>query len=104
MTFLRHLLRSAACGFLVFSLPLVAYAQGSFTNSATLGASVAGTNLALTFSLTTTQGWVTLLAADRPEALGAKARFVNLAAAPPSRRGQFLAPLDPAVTAQYYRV
>src|ERR1041384_7368003 len=94
-----RLIRSAARCFLLFSLPLAAQAQSSFTNSATLRASVAGTNLAVSFSLTTTQGWVTLLAADRSEALAANARFVNLTAAPPSRQGQFLVPLNHAVTA-----
>src|SRR5262245_28456341 len=104
MNSLGRLIRSAALGLLLFSWPLAAQAQSSFTNSATLRASVAGTNLVVNFSLTSTRGWVTLLAAVRPEALAANARFVNLAAVPPSRQGQFLVPLDRAAPAQYYRL
>ena len=76
----------------------------TFTNSATLSATVSGTNLLITYSCTTTQGWVTLFAADRPDQLATNARPVDLAPVPPAMSGQFSVPLDAAAPAQFYKL
>ncbi len=76
----------------------------TFTNSATLSATVSGTNLLISYSLTTTQGWVTLFAADRPDQLATNARPVDLAPVPPAMVGQFTVPLDAAAPAQFYKL
>ena len=87
----------------LLSLGLTARAQ-AFTNSATLSATVSGTNLLINYTLTTTQGWVTLFAADRPDQLATNARPVDLAPVPPAMAGQFTVPLDPAAPAQFYKL
>lgn len=93
--------RAAFC--LCLLAPPAGRAQ-TFTNSATLSATVVGTNLVVNYSLTTTQGWVTLFAADRPEQLATQAQPVDLAQVPPSRQGQFTVPLEPAAPARFYKL
>lgn len=87
----------------MLALTLSTRAQ-TFTNSATLSATVSGTNLLITYSCTTTQGWVTLFAADRPDQLATNARPVDLAPVPPAMVGQFTVPLDSAAPAQFYKL
>src|SRR5436190_14006201 len=65
----------------------------SFTNSATLSAGLEGSNLLVTCSMATTQGWLTLLQADRPTQLTSNAQPVALVPAPPSLRSQFRLPV-----------
>jgi hypothetical protein len=78
----------------------------SFTNSAKLTAAVdaTGTNLVVRYSMTTTQGWVTLFSADRPEKLATNAQPVELAPVLPSMQGQFNVPINPAAAAQFYKL
>ena len=79
----------------------------AFTNSATLSAATdsTGTNLVITYSLTTTQGWVTLFEADRSENLATtNARPVGLSPVLPSQQGQFQVPIDPAAPVKFYRL
>ena len=59
-------------------VPGGSFAQG-FTSSATLTASIQGTNLVVNYSLTTTQGWATLFQADRMDRLASNAQPVDLA-------------------------
>jgi Bacterial Ig domain/Lysyl oxidase len=60
--------------------------------------------VAVRYSMTTTQGWVTLLSADRIESLAANSQFVDAVPAPASRQGQFLVPLGPGASARFYKV
>src|SRR5215813_4844256 len=78
-------------------------AQVGFTNSATLSVRLEGTNAAVGFSMTTTQGWVTLLSADRIESFATNSQFVNAIPVPVSRQGQFLVPLGPG-PARFYKL
>jgi hypothetical protein len=97
-------LRSALCLLVFGSLPSVLCGQGGFTNSATLSAAVSGTNLVISYSLTTTQGWVTLFSADGLGALAANSQFVDFAPVLPSRLGQFVVPVDRLAPAKFYRL
>src|SRR5580704_8840410 len=74
---------------LVLSLSLIATFGQGFTNSAALTAALdaTGTNLVITYSMTTTQGWVTLFSATTPERLATNAQPVDLAQVPPSTQG-----------------
>jgi hypothetical protein len=94
----------SALSLLVFGSPSVLCGQGVFTNSATLSTAVSGTNLVISYSLTTTQGWVTLLSADGLGALAANSQFVDFAPVPPSRLGQFVVPVNPVAPAKVYRL
>jgi hypothetical protein len=78
--------------------------QGEFTNSALLRSAVAGTNLSLSYSLTTTQGWVTLLRSDSLPGLVTNPQPVTFAAAPFSLQGQFLFPINRSIRSQFYRL
>jgi alpha-galactosidase len=85
-------------------LPVAGRCQ-SFTNSATLTAGVEGSNLLISCSMATTQGWLTLLQADRPTQLTtSNAQPVALVPAPPSLRTQFRLPADPSTPAKFYRL
>ena len=84
-------------------LPLTARAQ-AFTNSATLTATLSGTNLIVTYSLMNTQGWVTLFQAGSLLDLATKAQPFDLAPAPVSGQGQFTVPVNPAAPSQFYRL
>jgi hypothetical protein len=95
---------SAAICLSTFWLPQALHAQAGFTNSATLSVRVTGTNLAVGYSMTTTQGWVTLLSADRLESFTTNSRFVDAVPVPPSRQGQFLVPLAAGVSARFYKL
>src|SRR4051812_20182035 len=64
----------------------------AFTNSGTLGISQSGTNVVVSYSLSTTQGWVTLQGADTLQGLASNPGFINITKVPPSRQGQFLVP------------
>ena len=88
--------------FLLF-LTLIARAQ-TFTNSATLSASIDGTNLVIAYSLANTQGWVTLFQADRPETSLAQSQPMDYAPAPLTGHGEYRVPLDPAAPTKFYRL
>ena len=104
-TFFTAALAARLCAVALWFVPWMLCAQG-FTNSAALSAALdgTGTNLVVTFSMTTTQGWVTLFGADRPEKLATSAQPVDLAQVPPSRQGQFRVPINPAAPAQFYKL
>jgi len=97
------LCRAAFCLSTVW-LSYALYAQVDFTNSATLSVRLEGTNVAVRYSMTTTQGWVTLLSADRIESLAADSRFIDAVPVSASRQGQFLVPLAPGASARFYKV
>jgi hypothetical protein len=97
------LCRAAIC-LSTFWLAQALYAQAGFTNSATLSVQLEGTNVAVHYSMTTTQGWVTLLSADRIESLATNAQFVDAVSVPPSRQGQFLVPRAPGASARFYKL
>ena len=80
-------------------------AQG-FTNSAVLSAALDNTrtNLVITWSMSTTQGWVTLYSASALDQLGTNAQPVDLAQVPPSMQGQFTEPINPAAPSQFYKL
>jgi len=80
------------------------YAQVGFTNRATMSVRLSGTNLVVGYSMTTTQGWVTLLSADRLESFPTNAQFVNAARVPTSRQGQFVVARAPGVSASFYKL
>ena len=90
-------------GMLSLLLPPSARAQ-TFTNSATLNATLSGTNLVITYSLMNTQGWVTLFQAGSLGDLAAAAQPFDLAPAPGSGQGQFTVPVNPAAPSQFYRL
>lgn len=85
-------------------LPASLCAQGSFTNSASLGATVVGTNLVISYSLATTQGWVTLLVADGVNNFSVNTQQAGPVPVPPSRQGQFLVPLNPMATVKFFKL
>ncbi len=97
-------LGSALCLLGFGSLPSILCGQGIFTNSATLSAAVSGTNLVISYSLTTTQGWVTLVSADGLGALTVNSQFVDFEPAPSSQLGQFVVPVNRFAPAKYYRL
>jgi hypothetical protein len=82
--------------------PLSLRAQGTFTNFGALAAAMAGTNFVVSYSLTTTQGWVTLLSGDRLDTLPGAGQFVAVSQVPASRHGEFVVPRNPAAHAQYF--
>ena len=84
-------------------LPLPVRAQ-SFTNSATLSAAMAGTNLVVSYSLVNTQGWVTLFQAGSLTDLATNAQPFDLAPASATGQGQFTVPVNPAAPSQFYRL
>src|SRR6266850_1610495 len=86
------------------ALLITAAGAQTFINSATLAASVDGTNLVISYSMTTTQGWVTLFSASRPDQLSTAAQPVDLVQVPPSQNGEFRATLDPAAPVKFYRL
>ena len=85
-------------------VPLSLQAQGNFTNSATLSAAISGTNLVVTYSLTTTQGWVSLLTAPDLASFNAKTPQAGPVTVKASRTGQFLVPLSRTAPAKYCRL
>jgi len=95
---------SAAICLSTFWLISPIYGQVGFTNSGTVSALLIGTNVSVGYSLTTTQGWVTLLSADQPDSFATNSQFVNAVPVPVSRQGQFLVPLAPAVSARFYKL
>jgi hypothetical protein len=95
---------SRAFCLLTFCLAQALYGQIGFTNSASLSLRLQGTNVALGYSMTTTQGWVTLLSADRIESLATNSQFVDAAPVPVSRQGQFLLPLASGASARFYKL
>ncbi len=95
---LRWLLCLLTLGF----APLAVSAQGTFTNSGTLGIALNGTNLVFNYSMMTTQGYVTLLSADNLGALVTNPKPVSFTAVPPSRQGQFTVPFDPNAPTKFY--
>lgn len=99
-------LRRRLLSFLVFLFILNATTgrAQSFTNSATLTASIDGTNLVIAYSLSNTQGWVTLFQADRPETLFTQSQPVELARAPVSGLGEFRIPINPGAPTKFYRL
>jgi hypothetical protein len=80
------------------------YAQVGFTNSGTLSVLLFGTNVAIGYSMTTTQGWVTLLSADGIGSLTTNSQFVDAAPVPTSRQGAFLVPLARGAPARFYKL
>ena len=90
-------------GMLSLLLPPSARAQ-TFTNSATLNATLSGTNLVITYSLMNTQGWVTLFQAGSVQDLATRAQPFDLAPAPGSGQGQFTVPINLAAPSQFYRL
>lgn len=95
---------SIAAPVAVVCLFLANVAGAAFTNSGTLSATANGTNLVIGYSLTTTQGWVTLLEANQLEALSTNAKFVSAVAVPPSRQGQFVVPRAASPATRFYRL
>lgn len=79
-------------------------AQVGFTNSGTMSALLTGTNLSIGYSLTTTQGWVTLLSADRLDSFATNSQFIDAVPVPSSRQGAFLAPLARGASATFYKL
>ncbi|MGD0744171.1 MAG: Ig-like domain-containing protein [Verrucomicrobiota bacterium] len=69
-----------------------------------MNVALSGTNLAISYSLTTTQGYVTLLSADRLDALATSPQALNYTNVPPSRQGQFLVPVIRSAATKYYRL
>ena len=94
----------ALCLLAAGSAPFGLCAQGTFTNSGSITVSRNSTNLVIQYSLTTTQGWVTLLAADNLGALVATPQPVAYTNVPPSRQGQFLVPFNRTNSAKFYRL
>jgi hypothetical protein len=95
---------AALCLLVIGALPLALRAQTPFTNSGALGAVMSGTNLVVSYSMTTTQGWVTLLSSGSLQGLPAGTQTVGAAPVPPSRQGQFLVPVDPTAPAKFYEL
>jgi hypothetical protein len=93
-------LRLALCLLAVGLAPFTLSAQ--FSNSATLSASLSGTNLVINYSLTTTQGWVTLVSADNLAALATDPQPLTYTSAPPSRLGQYKVPVNSSAPAKFY--
>jgi hypothetical protein len=94
-------IRLVLCLLTVGLVPFALSAQGTFTNSGTLSATLNGTNLVFNYSMMTTQGWVTLLSADNLGTLATNPQPVNFASVPPSRQGQFVMPVDPTTPAKF---
>lgn len=80
------------------------HAQIGFTNSGTISALLFGTNVSIGYSLTTSQGWVTLLCADRLDSFATHSQFVDAVPVPMSRQGAFLVPLSRATPARFYKL
>src|SRR5438105_4722919 len=78
----------------------------AFTNSAVLTAALDGTrtNLVITYTMSTTQGWVTLFSADTPQHLATNAKPFDLVQVPPSQQGQFIVPMTPGAPVQFFRL
>jgi hypothetical protein len=95
-------LRLTLCLLAIGMASFVVSAQGTFTNSGTLGITLNGTNLVFNYSMMTTQGYVTLLSADNVGALVANPQPVTFAAVPPSQQGQFIVPINPNAPTKFY--
>jgi hypothetical protein len=92
-------------GFLtVSSISLNVFAQGTFTNSGTLNVTQNGTNLVFSYSMATTQGYVTLLTAGDLPTLTASPQALNYAVVPPSKTGQFVVPVNPNAPTKFFRL
>lgn len=85
-------------------LALALQAQTPFTNSATLTAAASGANLVIAYSMTTTQGWVTLVSSDGLRALTDTPQVVGVTNVPASKTGQFVVPLASSLPARFYRL
>jgi hypothetical protein len=79
-------------------------AQATFTNATMLSASLSGTNLVLSYSVATTEGWVSLLSAGDLGTLASAPQFVDAVPVPPSQQGQFVVPLVPGARGRYFRL
>lgn len=83
---------------------LTVSAQGAFTNSGTLSVSLNGTNLMFSYSMSTTQGYVTLLTAGDLGTLKTSPQALNYAAVPSSKQGQFVVPMNPNAPTSFFRL
>jgi len=86
------------------TLVFIPRARAAFTNSAQINAVTGGTDLVITYSLTTTQGWVSLISAGDLGELTGSADFVETTTAPVSLTGQFVVSIVSNAPARFYRL